>query len=164
MCLLGRRVLLAATALALSFLVSAGRPAWAQDDEEAGGEVENRKRAGKHVEQGDRYKEAGEYDKAAREYEKAYDLVPHPELFFNLAQVYRLGGKKEKALEYYEKYLAVQPNGRAAAQSKRFARQLRKQLDDGKAGSGSGSQSGSGSRSGSGSGAGSGSGSGSGSG
>jgi len=109
-------------------------------------EADKRKRAGKHVEEGDRYKEAGEYDKAAREYEKAYELVPHPELFFNLAQVFRLGGKKEKALEYYERYLAVQPNGRAADQAEKFARQMRKQLgktrSGGKTGSGSGAGSG----------------------
>ena len=113
-------------------------------------EADKRKRAGKHVEEGDRYKEAGEYEEAAREYEKAYELVPHPELFFNLAQVFRLGGKKEKALEYYERYLAVQPNGRAAGQAKRFAKQLRAQLGEPKGGgkSGSGAGSGSGSESG----------------
>ena len=154
---LGRWGSLAAVALVLG--VGGARPAHAGDGDDdqgasdAGGESDKRKRAGKHVEEGDRYKEAGEYDKAAREYEKAYDLVPHPELFFNLAQVYRLGGRKEKALEYYEKYLAVQPNGRAAPQSKKFARQLRKQIEKEKeqaGGSGSGSGSGSGTGSGSG--------------
>ncbi len=164
MCPLGRWVSL--TAIAVLLAVGAGA-ARAGDDP---GEADKRRRAGKHVEEGDRYKEAGDYEAAAREYEKAYELVPHPELFFNLAQVYRLGGKKEKALEYYERYLAVEPNGRAAAQARRFAKQLKKDLDKAKrkehasGGSGSGSESGSGSGSGSESGSGSGSESGAGSG
>lgn len=159
MCALGRWVSLAAIAVLVAVGAGAAR---AGDDN---GEAEKRKRAGKHVEEGDRYKEAGDYDQAAREYEKAYELVPHPELFFNLAQVYRLGGKKEKALEYYERYLAVEPNGRAAPQSRRFAKQLRKELEKakGKEGAGGGgSAAGSGSQSGAGSGSESGSGSGSG--
>jgi tetratricopeptide (TPR) repeat protein len=149
-------------AIAVLLAVAAG-VARAGDDP---GEADKRKRAGKHVEEGDRFKEAGDYEAAAREYEKAYELVPHPELFFNLAQVYRLGGKKEKALEYYERYLAVEPNGRAAAQARRFARQLKKALDRAKgkehppagseSGSGSGSETGSASGSGSGSGSGAG--------
>lgn len=150
MCPIGRWM--SVTAVGVLLAVCGGVAARAdQRDPAQGGEVEKRKRAGKHVEEGDRYKEAGEYDKAAREYEKAYELVPHPELFFNLAQVYRLGGKKEKALEYYERYLAVQPNGRASPQARKFAKQLRKQLDKakGKGGAGSGSESGSGPGSGS---------------
>ena len=158
MCPLGRWMSVAAVALLVAVGAGAAR---AGDDP---GEADKRKRAGKHVEEGDRYKEAGDYDAAAREYEKAYELVPHPELFFNLAQVYRLGKKKEKALEYYERYLAVEPNGRAAAQARKFAKQLKKELDKAKdkehAGSGSESGSGSGSESGSGSGSESGSGSG----
>jgi tetratricopeptide (TPR) repeat protein len=147
----GRWLPLAALAIALAAVLGGGRAARADGQDEA----DKRRRAGKHVEEGDRYKEAGEYDKAAREYEKAYDLVPHPELFFNLAQVYRLGGKKEKALEYYERYLAVQPNGRAAPQARTFARQLRKALGKSReegAGPGAGPGAGSGSESGSGSG------------
>src|SRR6185503_9060186 len=147
---------------AVALLVAVGAGAARAGDDP--GEADKRKRAGKHVEEGDRYKEAGDYDAAAREYEKAYELVPHPELFFNLAQVYRLGKKKEKALEYYERYLAGEPNGRAAAQARKFAKQLKKELDKAKdkehAGSGSESGSGSGSESGSGSGSESGSGSG----
>ncbi len=157
MCPLGRWMSVAAVAL----LVAVGAGSARAGDDEA----DDRKRAGKHVEEGDRYKEAGNYEAAAREYEKAYELVPHPELFFNLAQVYRLGGKKEKALEYYERYLAVEPNGRAAAQARKFARQLKKELDRAKPREGKGGESaGSGSTSGSGSPAGSGSASGSGSG
>jgi len=156
MCPLGRWMSVAAVALLVAVGANTAR---AGDDP---GEVDKRKRAGKHVEEGDRYKEAGDYDAAAREYEKAYELVPHPELFFNLAQVYRLGKKKEKALEYYERYLAVEPNGRAAPQARKFARQLKKELDKAKAKEQSGSESGSGSSSGSGSGSASGSESGSG--
>ena len=50
-----------------------------------------------------------------KEYQAAYDLAPLPELLFNLGQVYRLKGDKQKALDHYGKYLVVAPNGPVAA-------------------------------------------------
>lgn len=99
------------------------RPARAQADD-----GEKRRQAGEHVVQGDQYKEKGQYEKAAREYRKAYDLVPHPLLIFNLAQVYRLGGDTEKALEHYQKYLDEDPQGPAAEQARELADALRAEL------------------------------------
>lgn len=96
---------------------------------QAGGDEEKRRQAGQHVEEGDRFKEAGKFDEAAEEYRKAYDLVPHPLLLFNLAQVYRLGGDEEAALEHYEKYLAEDPEGPAADQARTFAEQLRAEIE-----------------------------------
>lgn len=117
-----RTVVLAAAIVAMLLALASGR-AWAQDDED-----EKRRQAGKHVEEGDRFKEEGAFDKAADEYQKAYDLVPHPLLLFNLAQVYRLGGEREKALDHYEKYLAEDPKGPAAEQARSFADKLRAEL------------------------------------
>ena len=112
------------TAVALGVLLSlALGVARAQDDGE-----DKRRRAGEHVEEGDRFKEQGAFDKAAEEYQKAYDLVPHPLLLFNLAQVYRLGGEKEKALDHYEKYLLRDPEGPAADQAREFADELKAEL------------------------------------
>jgi hypothetical protein len=112
------------TLLAMVVFLASG-PARADEAEDAA----KRQKAGQHVMEGDRFKDAGEYEKAAREYEKAYELVPHPELFFNLGQVYRLGGDDVKALEYYERYLAVQPKGRAAPQARQFVKSLKRAIE-----------------------------------
>ena len=115
--------------LAASLVVTAPGSARAQAGGDGDAEAqERRRRASGHVEEGDRHKEAGEYAKAAREYEKAYELVPHAVLFFNIAQVHRLGGDRQRALEYYERYLEAEPDGRASAQARRFAAELRREI------------------------------------
>lgn len=116
----------AALLAALAFLCSSALDVRAQP---GASDAEKRQRAGEHVEKGDRFKEAGEYEKAALEYEKAYELVPHPLLFFNLAQVYRLGGDDEKALDYYQRYLDAEPDGRAAPQAREQVEKLRAQIE-----------------------------------
>ncbi len=93
-----------------------------------------RREASEHVQRGDAFKESGDYAAAAREYQKAYALVPHPVLIFNLAQVYRLGGDRERAIEHYDRYLAADPNGRASRQARQFADQLRRELERERAG------------------------------
>jgi tetratricopeptide (TPR) repeat protein len=100
------------------------RPASAQE----GSGADRRRQASYHVKKGDAFKEAGDYAAAAREYKNAYELVPHPVLFFNLAQVYRLDGDRKRALEYYERYLAMEPDGQASKQARQFADQLRDEL------------------------------------
>lgn len=118
----------AALALAAA-LVVAGLPAAASAQGRGDDAAEKRRQASAHVKQGDQHKDAGAYDDAAREYQAAYELVPHPVLFFNLAQVYRLKGDREQALEYYERYLAGDPDGRASAQARRFASELRAAIE-----------------------------------
>lgn len=118
----------AALALAAALAV-AGLPAAASAQGRGDDAAEKRRQASAHVKQGDQHKDAGAYDDAAREYQAAYELVPHPVLFFNLAQVYRLKGDREQALEYYERYLAGDPDGRASAQARRFASELRAAIE-----------------------------------
>ena len=113
-------------AVLVLFLVCTGGSALAQPDP---GAEERRRKAGEHVQRGDAFKDAGQYRAAAREYERAYALVPHPVLFFNLAQVFRLDGDRERAIEFYERYLAAEPGGRASRQARQFAAQLRRELE-----------------------------------
>lgn len=116
-------------------LCGTARPALGQE----GGPAEARRReASEHVQRGDAFKESGDYAAAAREYKKAYALVPHPVLIFNLAQVYRLSGDRERAIEHYERYLAQDPNGRASRQARQFADQLRGELGRARTGGSSG--------------------------
>jgi tetratricopeptide (TPR) repeat protein len=54
---------------------------------------------------------SGDYDTAIELYRRAYDLVPHPVLLFNIAQVHRLAGRVDLAVELYQRFLATNPTG-----------------------------------------------------
>ena len=81
------------------------------------------------VDQGIAAQDAGEYDVAIRYYGEAYQLVPHPDLIFNIAQAQRLAGRFDDALATYKRYLDAAPNGSRAS----LAAQLIAQLDARKA-------------------------------
>ena len=72
----------------------------------------------------------GHYDEAIALYKKAYAAIPHPEILFNLGQAYRLKGDAETALDYYRRYLAAEPNGRAAGDANRWVTELDKRIAD----------------------------------
>jgi tetratricopeptide (TPR) repeat protein len=165
----GARV--AMVAAALGALAGGGvvRPRVARADQpsEPDDEVKRRQAASAHVEQGDKFKEAGDYKAAAKEYEKAYELMPHPVLYFDLAQAYRLAGEKRKAVDYYERYLKLDPDGPGAKDARRYLAQLKPEVEkegaagggeqaSGGGGSGNGSSGGGGSSSAGGSGGGNG--------
>jgi hypothetical protein len=102
-----------------------------------------RERAGQHVVEGDAHKDRAEKlhdegdDEAAREeflaaadeYQAAYDLVPHPLMLYNLAQVYRLAGEDERALRLYREFLATGPDGEAASFARQYVRALERSLE-----------------------------------
>lgn len=72
----------------------------------------------------------GNYGAAAANYKKAYELYPIPILLFNLAQVHRLDGKKHLALDYYQRYLKSEPDGRGSDLARGFVDDLKKALDE----------------------------------
>ena len=53
----------------------------------------------------------GQYFEAARDYEAAYLQTLDPNLLFNVAQSYRLGGDADKAITAYRSYLRSNPRG-----------------------------------------------------
>jgi tetratricopeptide (TPR) repeat protein len=57
---------------------------------------------------------AGNYRAAVAKFSAAMDASPSPELLYHAAQAYRLKGERAKALELYERYLEVAPDGAAA--------------------------------------------------
>jgi len=77
-----------------------------------------RARAKEHFEHAEAHYQAEAYDRAISEYLEAYRLVAEPELLFNVAQAYRRQGDRPRAVEYFEKYLAVAPDGRVAARAR----------------------------------------------
>ena len=60
----------------------------------------------------------GEYDKAAARFLEAYEKKPYPAFLFNVAVSYEKAKLLEKAKEYFERYLKVDPNASDAAQVK----------------------------------------------
>jgi hypothetical protein len=95
-------------------------------------------KASKHVVAGDKLKVRAErasdggrkkvatrlFAAAAFEYQSAYDLVPHPLMLYNLAQVARLRGKASKALDLYKRYLKEETRGDAADFARSYVRFL----------------------------------------
>jgi tetratricopeptide (TPR) repeat protein len=108
--------------LALALLVSGGALAQPVSNDA-------RRKAEAHFRAGDDYHRRGKYGQAVDEYLAAYDLAPLPLLLYNVAQAYRLKGDRRKALQYYEKYLAAEPNGRSSAQASIHADVLRKAIE-----------------------------------
>lgn len=68
--------------------------------------------------------ERGELAAAIEKYQQAYELIPHPELLFNLGQAHRLKGEAAAAVSFYRRYLAAAPNGRAANEATKWVAQL----------------------------------------
>jgi tetratricopeptide (TPR) repeat protein len=60
-----------------------------------------------------------EYDKAIEEWEAGYRVKPAPQFLYNLAQAYRLSKRPEKALAFYQKYLALDPDATNRAEVER---------------------------------------------
>jgi hypothetical protein len=84
--------------------------------------------ARQHFEAAEAAKARHEYQTAALEYLAAYEQFQEPEFFYNVAEVYRLGGDEPNALSYYEKYLELDPSGRGAATARDSAAQLRRSI------------------------------------
>lgn len=78
-----------------------------------------------HYAKGKAAQDAGEFETASKEYLAAYAAFPQPLLLYNVAQVKRLSGANDEAIEYYEKYLALDPGGPGAANSHAIIAELR---------------------------------------
>jgi tetratricopeptide (TPR) repeat protein len=87
-----------------------------------------KKLAKQYVDSGLAAQDAGDYDTALSLYGKAYELVPHPALLFNMAQVHRLAGRLEAAVDLYGQYLASEPSGPMAKTSRELLTALEAQL------------------------------------
>ncbi|HWO19387.1 MAG TPA: PEGA domain-containing protein [Kofleriaceae bacterium] len=60
---------------------------------------------------------AEDYERSIALNLRAFVLVPHPGLLFNIAQAHRLAKCPERAVPFYERYLALEPDGKESAAS-----------------------------------------------
>lgn len=108
-------------AIAVLLLCAAAPAARGQSEEE-------KAVARQHFQKAKELHEQKRYGEAAAEYLEAYRHMPAPAFLYNAGQVYRLGGEKRKAIEHYEKYLELEPNGEGAADARQFVAELKAAL------------------------------------
>ncbi|TMQ11793.1 MAG: hypothetical protein E6J90_33660 [Deltaproteobacteria bacterium] len=66
----------------------------------------------------------GDYAHAITEIELAYALDPRSEHLFNLAVAYQNNAQRDKAIEYYRRYLGAAPDGKLAPDAERYLYKL----------------------------------------
>ncbi|MDB5215813.1 MAG: TonB-dependent receptor, partial [Myxococcaceae bacterium] len=94
------RVLVALLAIAVvALLVLRTTPAFA----------DARTEARSHFKKGMDEITAGKYDDGIAELQKAYQLLPHPNVLYNIARAYAEAGDLEEAITYFRKYLEGNP-------------------------------------------------------
>ncbi len=81
-----------------------------------------------HYALGKKAHDAKDYSTAAEEYIKAYEIYPQPLFLYNVGQVKRLAADDEGAIEFYERYLAQDPDGPGVANTKRLLVELHKSV------------------------------------
>jgi outer membrane receptor for ferrienterochelin and colicin len=60
---------------------------------------------------------AGRYDEGIVELERAYELLPHPNVLYNLGRAHAEAGHLEQAIAYYTRYVQTDPSDRAETEA-----------------------------------------------
>lgn len=105
----GLALLVAAPAAAMPAVIPLGAPVSAPPAPAANTQATDTEVA-EHVAQGRRLYLLGRYQEAIAEYRRAYELRADPQFLMDTAEAYRQLGATERALFYYERYLAAAPN------------------------------------------------------
>lgn len=73
---------------------------------------------------------AERYDEARAAYQAAYDLTEAPGFLYNIAQSHRLAGQCRPAIEFYEKFLSLDPKTTLRSKVEGFVGQMWTCLED----------------------------------
>lgn len=98
--------------------------------------AESKATARKHFLRAKELHAEGKFREAAGEYLEAYEHFPAPAFLYNVAQVYRLAKDQRTAIEYYRKYLDLEPNGEGSADAREFIETLEADLASSESGAG----------------------------
>jgi tetratricopeptide (TPR) repeat protein len=105
------------------FLVAAvGGTAWAQDKAE--------RAARAHFQRAEKAFSLGKFEEALAGYEAAYEAKALPGLLFNIAQCHRNLGHHERAIFFYKRYLALDPDGPNRKMVEELIEEQQRQLDE----------------------------------
>jgi tetratricopeptide (TPR) repeat protein len=85
-------------------------PAWADRQTSADARA--------HFRQGQAFFQIGEYDRALAEYQRAFDLSREPSLVFNIALCHERANRPQQALEAFQRYIALAPDGAVADEAR----------------------------------------------
>lgn len=85
-------------------------PAWADGGTSADARA--------HFRQGQAFFQLGEYDRALAEYQRAFDLSREPSLVFNIALCHDRANRHEQALEAFQRYIVLAPDGAVADEAR----------------------------------------------
>jgi len=80
--------------------------------------------AANHFKSGQRLIDKGDYAGAIGEIEQAYQLDPQNVHLYNLGVAHQNNGDRDKAIDYYRRYLAVAPDGKLASEAERYLNKL----------------------------------------
>ncbi|NOY93685.1 MAG: TonB-dependent receptor [Deltaproteobacteria bacterium] len=58
----------------------------------------------------------GQVDEGVASLQEAYDILPHPNVLYNIGRAYAEAGRYDEAVEYFERYLAADPPDREEVQ------------------------------------------------
>jgi tetratricopeptide (TPR) repeat protein len=110
-----------AVVISLALVAVAARPA-AAADKKAQAEV--------HYDQGKAYYKAGAFDLAIQEFIEGYKLDPRAGVLFNIARGYEELKNREKAIEYYKKYVDLGAAAAAATEARARLVVLERQIKE----------------------------------
>jgi tetratricopeptide (TPR) repeat protein len=89
---------------------------------------EREQRAKAHYTIGRTHLELREYPAAIEEFELGYRYQARPLFLYNIAQVARLAGQRQKALDHYQRYLAASPHASERAEVTQQIERLKESL------------------------------------
>lgn len=119
-------------------LASAPEPAIAQtegvrvaDKDSRGPSAATKRKAKRFVDAGLVHQEQGEYEEAIRWFRKAYELIPHPQLLYNIGLAHRQAGHRQSALDYFRQYLDREPGGQWHAEASAAIAEMEAELQNG---------------------------------
>ncbi len=72
-----------------------------------------RTEARRHFRQGMALIAEGNVEEGVAELEEAYEILPHPNVLYNIGRAYAESGRYAQAVEYFERYIESDPPDRA---------------------------------------------------
>ena len=101
--------------------IAAPAPARAADKK---GDPRAEARARDHIQKGAAALRAGHYDEAMTEFEAGYAAVPLPGFILNMGHVQRQAGNREKARDYYRRFLELDPKSSQRAEVEKIIAEI----------------------------------------